>query len=422
MVKEPETAAEVIGKTIFGAIKPLYREGERQRRGRRSQRSRYYGPPPAWSQKKIVFEVLPQAMVNAGALFGARDLYYAVRPLCYAHPYWPASKPLGYGYFSQQLLTEYQELYGEIEVLYYDPRGHLHEPHTGKVLNLGTLEVADYELPPYTYDKILYVEKEGELPKLRHAELAERYGMAVIGGKGYPVEATRALFERAEAGDYQLFVFHDADLDGYNIARVLREATRRMPGYRVDVVDLGLTVEDALEMDLDPEPFSREKDISSALRGSLSTVAKDYLYCKAPGIKGVSGDRFELNAILPDTRRVEYIERKLRENGVRGKVIPPDEELYGLAWEKYRALAAGWVTEAIDELISADEIKAEVADEFAQEFGLREARENIEDRFEADPAQSWRAALVTSLKTAREPCADAFKDAVERRVRERLAR
>jgi hypothetical protein len=31
-------------------------------------------------------------------------------------------------------------------------------------------------------------------------------------------------------------------------------------------------------------------------------------------------ERFELNAILPDTRRIEYIEEKLKENGVRARL------------------------------------------------------------------------------------------------------
>jgi DNA topoisomerase VI subunit A len=96
-------------------------------------------------------------------------------------------------------------------------------------LGLGTIEVANYEFPEYTFDKILYVEKEGELSKLQAAKLAERYDMAICSGKGQPTEAVRTLFERAEGGDYQLFVFHDADLDGYDIARVMGEETSAPP-------------------------------------------------------------------------------------------------------------------------------------------------------------------------------------------------
>jgi hypothetical protein len=130
---------------------------------------------------------------------------------------------------------------------------------------------------------------------------------------------------------------------GYDIARVMREATRRMPGYRVEVVDIGLTVEDALAMGLDSEPFYRSKDISFELKTKLSAVAKQWLYQREPFRKGVSGKRFELNAILPDSRRIEYIERKLKENGVRPKVIPPDKVLAERGVSMYRKKVDGWV-------------------------------------------------------------------------------
>jgi hypothetical protein len=410
----------LIGDAIWSVTKPLYKEAKRQERAARAPRRTYYAPEPKVSQKEIVFAELPRAIRHAGSHFSARDLYYATRPLVYAHAEWEDGKRLEYSYFSQTLLTEYQEVYESIAGLWRDPRGSLHEPHTAKSVALGTREVASYEFPEYTFDKILYVEKEGEWPKLQAARLAERYDMAIASAKGYPVEAVRELFSRAEGGEYQLFCFHDADLDGYNIARVMREATRRMPGYSVEVVDIGLTVEDALEMGLDPEPFSRKKNISQWLRWSLSDVAKEYLYRPNSYGRGLTGERFELNAILPDTRRIEYIERKLKENGVRGKVIPPDEKLKELAEEKYRALSDGWVSKVIDDLISSEEFKKEIADTFADKFGLDEVRHHIEERFDKDPALSWRAALEERLEEVRQENADALKSAVEEKLRERL--
>jgi hypothetical protein len=411
----------VIGEAIFGVIKPLYREGERmRRRERQREKDLLRSPRPRRSKKELVFEVLPEAIANAGAPFSARDLYYAVRPLLYRRGGWPEGEALDYGYFSQTLLLEWQEEHGRIEGLWRDPRGHLHEPHTRRTVALGTREVAAYEFPPHAFDKVLYVEKEGEWPKLRAARLAERYDMAVVSGKGYPAEAARALFERAEGRDFQLFVFHDADLDGYNIARVMREATRRMPGYSVDVVDLGLTVEDALDMGLEPEPFSRKKDVSDALRDSLSDVARQHLYRPRPfGKKGVEGERFELNAIIPTERRVAYVERKLEENGVRGKVIPPDDALSEEAREVLLDRGAGLVREAVEALLRTDEIAEEVAGELMEGFDPAEAREQIKQRFGEDPALSWRAALKTQLLDGNEE--DAVKSGVEEALRERLA-
>jgi hypothetical protein len=406
----------LIGDTIFSVIKPLYKEGEKARKARSYvPRTRYYYiPEPKVSQKQIVFEVLPQAIANAGANFSARDLYYATRPLAYDHGEWEDGKRLGYQYFSQALLTEYQENYGYIPGLWRDARGHLHEPHTGKTLALGTREVGAYEFPEYTFDKILYVEKEGELSKLQAAKLAERYDMAICSGKGQPTEAVRTLFERAEGGNYQLFVFHDADLDGYNIARVMAEETRRMPGYSVDVIDIGLTVEDALDMGLVPEPFHRKKDISWELHSSLSDVARQHLY-QRDGYRGVRGHRFELNAILPDTRRIEYIERKLEENDVRGKVIPPDEALKERRETMYREKVEGWVEEIIAEILDTDELKKKMVEEFQRRFGLDGAREWIEKGFEEDRSKSWRGVLKEKLDKLYK---DAHEDDLQEAVRE----
>jgi hypothetical protein len=230
----------------------------------------------------------------------------------------------------------------------------------------------------------LYVEKEGEMPKFQAANLAERYDMAVASAKGYPVVAVRELFARAKEGDYQLFVFHDADVDGYSLARVLGEATARMPGHSIEVIDIGLSVEDALDMGLESEPFSRKHRIPNALWPRLSGVAKEYFATRS--------ERFELNAILPDTARIEYIERKLNENGVRGKVIPPQARLLEMAVDEYQGLSGEWVSEAINKLIGYEEFKKEVANEFMDAFELHEARQYTEDSFSEDESLSWRKA------------------------------
>ena len=299
--------------------------------------------------------------------FRLRGWLSSARALAYNHSEWEMGKSLGYSYFSQGLLTEYQEE-GLIAGLWRDSRGNLHEPHTRNSVALGTPEIANYEFPEYTFDKILYVEKEGELPKLRAAKLGERYDMAICSGKGQPT------------------------------ARVMAEETRRMPDYFVDVVDIGLTVEDAVEMGLASEPFRRKKDITWELRMRLSGVAKEYLYQRNGYGGGISGYRFELNAILPDIRRVEYIERKLEENGVRGKVIPPDEALAERREAMYRAKVDGWVDEVIAEMLDADELKNKMAEQFQERFGLDEAREWIEKGFEDDRAQSWRGVLKAKLE------------------------
>ena len=416
----------LIGDAMWSVVKPLYKEAKKRERdaaraARVAASRTYYAPEPKVSQKDIVFEILPQAITNAGADFNARDLYYASRTLAYAHDKWETGKELNYGYFSQMLLTEYQELNGPIERLWRDPRGNLHEPHTGKSVALGTREVAAYAFPDYVFDKILYVEKEGELSKLKAARLAARYDMAICSGKGQPTEAVRTLFERAEGGDYQLFVFHDADLDGYDIARVMAEETRRMPGYSVDVIDIGLTVEDTLEMGLESEPFYRKKDITRELLMRLSEVSRECLY-QQDGYRGIRGERFELNAILPDTRRIEYIERKLEENGVRGKVIPPEDALAERREAMYRENAGSWVEDIIAEMLDTDKLKKQMVEEFQDRFKLQGARAWIETGFKCDDTLSWRDALKGTLQAIYDAKHKAdLEEAVREYIRETVA-
>jgi hypothetical protein len=380
----------------------------------RAPRHTYYEPIPKTYQKDIVFSVLPRAITNAGSNFSGRDLYYAARPLCYDHSEWEPGKLLDYRYFSQQLLTEYQENNGPIAGMWRDARGHLLEPHTGNSIGLGTREVAAYQFPEYTFDKILYVEKEGELSKLKAAKLAERYDMAICSGKGQPTEAVRNLFEHAEGKDFQLFVFHDADIDGYNIARVMAQETRRMPGYSVDVVDIGLTIEDAVEMGLQSEPFHRKKDISWELEYRLSPMAREYL-CQRDGYRGIHGQRFELNAILPDTRRIEYIERKLKEKGARGKVIPPKDALAERREKMYQEKIDGWVEKIIADILDTGELKKKMAEEFKERFKLQGAEAWIKTGFKRDDTQSWRDALNATLDAAYD---GKHKDALLEDVRE----
>src|SRR5262249_26914699 len=151
----------------------------------------------------------------------------------------------------------------------------LYEPHSGRQTPLGTREVDAYQFPAWLYNKILYIEKKGLWPTLQAAQLAERYDLAVIAAEGYASEAARVLFAHAHRHEqYQLFVLHDADPHGYNIARTLQDETARMPGYHVDVIDLGLRLEDGLARGLQIEEFTRKKALPSGL--TLTDREREY--------------------------------------------------------------------------------------------------------------------------------------------------
>ena len=70
----------------------------------------------------------------------ARQIYYVARPLIEEQ----TDKPLSYAYFSQTLLPNYVNEHGADWDVVYDDRGHFTEPHTKRVIGLGTLNVRAY--------------------------------------------------------------------------------------------------------------------------------------------------------------------------------------------------------------------------------------------------------------------------------------
>ena len=309
--------------------KDLYREGERRRkdaaRQERADRGRErQARPQEWSLKDAVFHVMAQAVRDAAGELGivsAHTLFYRVRPLVQEY----TSKVLTSDYFEQKLLPAYQQTVARIPEVYYEPRGTLYEPHSGLAVPLGTREVEDYEFSLWLYDKILFVEKQGLWPVFQAARLAEKYDMAIVAGEGYATEACRVLFQHAEKGqEYQIFVLHDADPFGYNIARTLAEETARMPGHEVQVIDLGLFLGEALDLGLSAELFTRKKAIPQGLR--LDDLEEEYFEGRQAGKKSWVCRRVELNA-LTNPNLIAYTEAGLQKNGVRGKVIPPEPVL-----------------------------------------------------------------------------------------------
>ena len=380
--------ADAIAAALWSTSKTLYKEhkarerDEARERRLREKRDRAYRRYE-WTLKDAVFEVLPAALdkaTGAGAYpVSARTLYYQARPLVQAY----TSKELDYNYFSQNLLTEYRHEVGTLQGLYYDPRGILYEPHSGEEVPLGTREVDSYEFPKFVFDKILYVEKKGLYPIFEAAALGKRYDMAIIAAEGYATEAARVLFANASRDQrYQLFVLHDADPYGYNIARTLTAATRRMPEHEVEVIDLGLSLEEALTCGLEPEHFTRKASLPEGL--DLNEVEREYFVGKSAGRKSWSCRRVELNAFTAP-ELIEYVEGKLAEQGATGKVIPPPGVLAEHARGAQRQAARTVIEAALEDLIDLDALAGSLSADLPI-IGADQLKADLDERRE----RSWR--------------------------------
>jgi hypothetical protein len=427
-----------IAEAMFSQLKPYLKEGRRRIRSQRSaerqenRRARgQIGEKPLSlkeATEKVIEEAWRHTTGNGRLPVGARRLFYAVRSRITAVTDKRFSTDNGYQYFSQTLLPEYQqrrlnEGKEPLAGVYYDPRGKIHEAHTGKSMDLGTRDVESYEFPPYTFNKLLYVEKRGQVPLLQAARIAERYDMALVTEAGFATVAARTLLSAGEGERYQVFCLHDADYPGYNILRTLREATARMPEHSMEVHDIGLTVEQVIALGKTPETYTRSSSIPEKLLPLLNDVEQEWFVGEYRGRQGNkevwNSKRFELDDLMaPEV--IDHIEKRLGELGVEPKVIPPDEILATQSARLYRAQLGGWVDDAIDQILGTDELKAKLAEEFLGRFKLQGARAWIETEFKhRDDAKSWREAVKSTLQTAHDAKhEDALREAVRGHIQE----
>jgi DNA topoisomerase VI subunit B len=395
----PREIGQAAAELLWAAGKALWAEEERRQKDaaaqQRADRRRLRGGQGArMFLNEACFLVMEEAVAKATGKghyqVSAHTLFYHVRPLIQRH----TSTELRSDYFEQKVLPAYQRQRGPIPGLYYEPRGTLYEPHTGREVPLGTREVQGYTFPSWLYDKIIFVEKTGLWPVLKAARLAERYDAAIVAGEGYATEACRVLFANAEKGrDYQLFSFHDADPHGYNIARTLQTETERMPGHNITVIDVGLKLEEALAMGLPAEEFTRRKALPRAMERSLTDVEREYFQGKEVGRNSSLCRRVELNAFTaPDL--IAYFESGLRRHGVRGKVVPDESSLPALVRELLAQALSDRTDEMLAGLLSLGRIKAELGEAVRRHVPLEDARAWVTEALAANPATSWRDAVA----------------------------
>jgi len=333
----------------------------------------------------------------------ARQIMYAARPQILALT---GKDNLDDAYFTQTLLPDYIAEHGledEWDVV-YDGRGHFTEPHRGfrrnpdgTAIPLSTLAVRGYppraddpmtighlELsyptagPAHRYGGILFIEKEGFLPLLQEAQIAEKYDLAIMSTKGMSVVAARALVDRLCSGRARLFIVRDFDKAGFSIAATLTRDTRR---YRfrnmIDAVDLGLRLEDVEAYGLEAEPvYYRGEDwkVEANLRENGATPDEAAF---------LADERVELNAFASD-QFIEWLEAKLEENGAE-KVIP-DAETLEAAWRRVR------MRHAVNKKIG--EVQASLRDEANAETAPDNLAGRVRAQLDDDPAMSWDEALA----------------------------
>jgi hypothetical protein len=224
----------------------------------------------------------------------ARQIYYVARPLIEER----TDKPLRYDYFSQTLLPNYINEHPECADwdVVYDDRGHFVEPHTKRVIGLGTLNVrhylnhvdhlkledADFASasvktygPTGSFGAVLYVEKEGFMPLFERVKLAQRFDIAIMSSKAMSVTAARELVNYIGRA-VPLLMLHDFDSAGIIIKDTMANDTRRYTYTSPpNVIDLGLHYGDIA--DLPSEPNNSAISDERLSQAGLDQDAIDFL-------------------------------------------------------------------------------------------------------------------------------------------------
>jgi hypothetical protein len=357
--------------------------------------------------KEAAWQVMETAYLKAsggGRLpANARQIMYAARPKILELT---GKEALDDAYFTQTLLPDYVAGQGLEDMwdVVYDGRGHFTEPHRGfrqnpdgTAIPLSTLAARGYppraadpmEIghlnlsdptrgPGCRYAGILFIEKEGFLPLLAEAQIAEKHDLAIMSTKGMSVVAARSLVDRLCSSQARLFIVRDFDKAGFSIAATLTRDTRRYQFRNwVDVVDLGLRLHDVYEYGLEAEPVyypGATWKIEDNLRKNGATPEE---------IAFLLDERVELNAFASD-QFIEWLEAKLEDEGAE-KVVP-DAETLETAWRRAR------MRHAVNKKIA--EVQASLRDEANAETVPDDLDEQVRQRLEDDPALSWDEALA----------------------------
>ena len=249
----------------------------------------------------------------------ARQIFYVARPLIEEQ----TDKPLSYAYFSQTLLPNFVNEHPDVAIGMWSmtTAGISSEPHTKRVIGLGTLNVrgylnrvgrlkledADFDPasvktygPNGCFGALLYVEKEGFMPLFERVKLAKRYDIAIMSSKGMSVTAARSSSMASLHGASRLLVLHDFDSAGIIIKDTLENDTRRYSYTSPpNVIDLGLHYHDI--DGLPPEPNNSNISDERLRQAGLGEAAIDFL----------RDQRVELNA-MTSRQLVDFVEAKLQ--------------------------------------------------------------------------------------------------------------
>jgi hypothetical protein len=339
------------------------------------------------TQKDVVLDNLDAVIADVSGdgeyRFNARQLFYGLRPIVMQELH----QELKLGNFTK-IIDGYEEEHGEIPGMYREPRGSITHPHRNETISLGTLLVEEYERPIWTFNKLLYIEKEGANEALKEVRWGERHDCAVMSSKGFSTRAARDLIDLLAVHDEPIEVFcaHDADAPGTMIYQTLQEATKTRGARKIEITNIGLEPWEALDMRLEVETIEPSKN---ERRKPVAQYVLDHEHGER-WERWLQTHRVELNAMTtPDL--IEWLDEKMAD-AKYGKLVPPAEVL----------------TTELDQRIE-NEVREAVTERILREAGL--------DRQVADAIGKIKKPTATALAKG---IRQSFKEQLDREWRDHI--
>jgi hypothetical protein len=274
------------------------------------------------SQKDVVLVnleiVIAEVSGDGQFRFNQRQLLYGLRPIVRNE----IDQDLKTSHFNR-IITEYEDDRGDIPGMYREPRGSIYHPHRRETIPLGTLTVETYERPIWTFNKLVYIEKEGFSEALKEIDWGERHDCALISSKGFTTRAVRDLVDKLAEHDEPVTVFCVTDADAYGtmIKQTFQEATKARGARKIKIVHLGLhpweAVADGLEVE-EVEKGEKRKAVADYVleREDLAPTGETWE-------EWLQTHRIELNA-MTTPQFIAWLDGKMAEHDV-GKLVPPNE-------------------------------------------------------------------------------------------------
>jgi hypothetical protein len=327
------------------------------------------------TQKSIVLDNLDAAVATVSGegkyRFNPRQILYVLRPIVRDE----LDKALTTQNFNQ-IITDYENENGEIEGMYREPRGSIYHPHRNETITLGTLMVENYERPVWTFNKVVYIEKEGFSEALKEVRWAERHDCMLMSSKGFTTRAAKDLVDKLAKHNEPVTIFcvHDADAYGTMIYQTFQQATKARGARKVTIINLGLDPDEAGEMRLEAEEVE-EKDRYKAVADYASEWAE-----------WLQTNRIELNA-MTTPQFIEWLDGKM---AAHDKLIPPADVLEAELADRIEAKVRAAITARI---LREAGFEAQVVATIGtiEKPDAAELRQGIEEMFEPEPERDWRA-------------------------------